>query len=820
MGYAGKTFVIDCSRGGFNASKNIESLAPELMVEPTKNLKLGEGLRETRDGSGRVNSLQMIAVAPSDWEEVVLTPSSASIYSLIVFNDKIYGTSGSKLFEWNSIDAWVEVAPTFESENRIPSLVTFENALYGGSRSNGKLLKWNGTNAWTEVAPKLGTATEILSLAVFNGKIYGGTTPDGMLYEWNGSNLWVEVAPQLSGAEYINSLIVFNGALYGGTGTFGRLYRWNNIDAWVQVVSQFESSATLRKLVILNNELYAGMDDYPTGGQLLKWDGISSWILMAPQLLNETVKSLVVFKNQIYAGSTEGIMLWNGADAWKKIIPGFDDGATVVRGLVNLGVNLYCSSSTGFLQTAFTLYKLTQPSKITGIKDATFQNLQQSIINSDSDGKIWKDQTSVLKTGLAKNRFPSFAFLNNILFMTNGANVLQAWDGLAASTSDLTNPASDWTLNNDAPVQILVHSRGNSRRLVAIGAAGTPTTIYLSAVNDGNEFVTGLVTLIIDTYDGYGIIGGISFIGRLVLFGKKQAFIVDDSDVATPANWGYSSARWQGGAINWRCIVETDVDVHVMADDGEIYSISAAQEFGDYKRASLTLGSFMHNWIKNNVRTEAGAKLHGVYDPIERAVNWFVVRKGHVDVDTCLIFYLDRPIQEAWMVRDNQDNPSGYNAQCSAIVRHNKKYPTVYTGDSSGYLWKLNQSIASDNNLAYVSKFKTPILNGGLPNVIKSFVRGRILAIPFGTNPITVDAWIDGVKQAPQTVTLGGTEDLYGTGVYGTAVYGGLNTVDVVFPIEASGKRLQLEISNSTNKGRFKIMQILIDYTLKGVALA
>ena len=45
-----------------------------------------------------------------------------------------------------------------------------------------KLYEWNGVNAWVEVAPKLGAETIIYSLAVYNGKLYGGTYANGVAF--------------------------------------------------------------------------------------------------------------------------------------------------------------------------------------------------------------------------------------------------------------------------------------------------------------------------------------------------------------------------------------------------------------------------------------------------------------------------------------------------------------------------------------------------------------------------------------------------------------------------------------------------------------
>jgi len=78
------------------------------------------------------------------------------------------------------------------AEIYIYSLAVYNNKLYGGTYPNGKLYEWNGVDAWVEVAPRLGDETHIFSLAVYNNKLYGGTYPNGKLYEWNGVDAWVD----------------------------------------------------------------------------------------------------------------------------------------------------------------------------------------------------------------------------------------------------------------------------------------------------------------------------------------------------------------------------------------------------------------------------------------------------------------------------------------------------------------------------------------------------------------------------------------------------------------------------------------------------
>ena len=81
-----------------------------------------------------------------------------------------------------TISHWTEVAPQLGSQTDIYSLAVFNGKLYGGTCPNGCLFEWNGEDSWIQVAPQLNSQTHIRSLAVFNGKLYGGTYPNGLLF--------------------------------------------------------------------------------------------------------------------------------------------------------------------------------------------------------------------------------------------------------------------------------------------------------------------------------------------------------------------------------------------------------------------------------------------------------------------------------------------------------------------------------------------------------------------------------------------------------------------------------------------------------------
>jgi hypothetical protein len=263
-----------------------------------------------------------------------------------------------------------------------------------------------------------------------------------------------------------------------------------------------------------------------------------------------------------------------------------------------------------------------------------------------NDGKIYRDATTVLKTGMALASPFSFTKYKDTLFIADGSHRPQTWDGAAAGTSDITSIPTDWTGSN-FPGQLAPHVRGLSKRLIALVFTTTRENIYISASDDGNDFSNANVVIMnVRTGDGYGPVAGINFGDRFIIFGRTEAFILDDTATAT-ASWGIARAQWTGGVAHWRLLVKTGNDLIAMTEDGAIYSITAAQTYGDYKAAILTKASFMDRWIRDNVRLSMIADFHAVYDPALRAVKFFVVRNGQTAVDTALVYFVDRPLEDA-----------------------------------------------------------------------------------------------------------------------------------------------------------------------------
>lgn len=462
----------------------------------------------------------------------------------------------------------------------------------------------------------------------------------------------------------------------------------------------------------------------------------------------------------------------------------------------------------------------TRDSQLMGVVDFTLINGTQHVVTTATEGEIWKDNTTQLKSGLATGKFSTFAIANDKLYISNGANVPQTWDGAAGSTSDLSAVPTDWTGSN-FPTQIIIHGSGNSERGWALGCPSNVHTLYVTPDSAGGDLDFSQATILtfnIETEDGFGLVGGVEFGDRILIFGKNQAFVMNDSDIDT-ANWGYNAAQWKGGVAHSRLIVKTPNDVVCMMDDGNIYSVTAVQQFGDYRSASITKPSWIDKWIRENTDLSRIDQFHGEYDPELRRVYIFVVRSGQTQIDTALVYNVDRGPEEGWTIHDNPSSVSGYSASASAVVRRTPaaNHSTyTYTGDYSGNVWELETAARNDDSAAYTASYKTPKMTFDNPRLTKRYRKLWVIAREAGNFNLSIETWVDGVSQGTNTVSLAGIGAVYGIDVYGTGTYGGDTFVENNFNVGNVGRRIQYEVFNTAANEDFFVSKMLQDFTPLG----
>lgn len=453
--------------------------------------------------------------------------------------------------------------------------------------------------------------------------------------------------------------------------------------------------------------------------------------------------------------------------------------------------------------------------KILGVFDCTFQSLTQYVITATDDGDVFKNDQDTIATGLGTTLPYCFTMGENKLFIADGVNEPLAWTG-TGNAAQVSEPATDWATS--PPFQLLVHGRGASQRMCALNK----NTLYLSksyaAAGDMEKFVTSAVSLYMDTGDGIGLTGMAEIGDEVIVFGKRKAYRLDDTSTST-ADWGFQPAQWNGGAANWRLIVPIPSgDVICMMEDGDVYSVTSAAEYGDYKAASLMGPSMMHEYVKQYINLSKIANFHGVYYPPWRAVIFFVTKAGNTNNDMALIYFTDRSPGEAWMVHDNADYASGYNASASAVLRDftNGSFK-LYTGDYSGEMWKLDQTDRNDNSNGFYGGFTTFYNSFGNPRVNKHFNSIDLVIEPKGEFELTVNSYVDGDSNIGSvSMQAGGTVSL-GTFILDADVLGGDKLQDARLLLGYIGRRIQYEIYNSVANEDFFITEFMTDFKPKGI---
>jgi hypothetical protein len=454
-------------------------------------------------------------------------------------------------------------------------------------------------------------------------------------------------------------------------------------------------------------------------------------------------------------------------------------------------------------------------SKQSGIHHFLQKDGTSKILVATHSPKIFQDYTNDITNTTdwtTANRNVVILMYEDDAFFFNGSDDVQTWDGSAGTTTNITTPAADWSGTNN-PAWGITHGRGVFEKIWCGGVANQLQRLYFSKTGDGKDFTDATAGNIdIDTgNDGYGIVGAGKFGQRLFAFGKRQSFIIDDTD-SSVANWGYYKA-WEGGAGTFKLIIPTPYDLVIMAEDGDIYSAVTAEQYGDYKLASIARPAYINEWIKDNIKLSEINTFHGVYDPALRCIYFFLMRSSNSYIDLALTYYVDRGPMEGWMVNDNQSYQSGFRAGSSCSVRVSTGDYKVYTGGwDSGYVWKLNHTAYSDNANAYYSGYKTSKNPFDNARELKKFDQGHVVAEEKGNQSLYINHWIDNESMGTETVSLAGNNSVYGTGVYGTATYSGGTMIEDNYIIGNIGKRYQLELYNSTAGESFFVSQHLIDY--------
>jgi hypothetical protein len=215
------------------------------------------------------------------------------------------------------------------NNHQIPSLAVFGDYLYAGTQHYDGIISataqiWRTSTGkdWEMVDERPVNAAG--AMIAFNGSIYAGSW-DG--YVWSSPNgiTWTEVITNgFDGSgNGIAHFAVFSDTLYAGTWSWGAKI-WRTIDGknWLPFVD--DGAGDMKNYGTISSEifdgyLYWGVDNWTTGAQLWRTDGITNTAIITGGFGNPgnlAISSLALYRNSLYAGvyNVNGIQVWRSTN--------------------------------------------------------------------------------------------------------------------------------------------------------------------------------------------------------------------------------------------------------------------------------------------------------------------------------------------------------------------------------------------------------------------------------------------------------------------------------------------------------------------------
>lgn len=428
-----------------------------------------------------------------------------------------------------------------------------------------------------------------------------------------------------------------------------------------------------------------------------------------------------------------------------------------------------------------------------------------------ANGNVYHDSYSnILKTGLSTSNPISFIQTSKYAFFADGQTVPQYWDGVTPTSTSVTPPTS-WTGN--MPFQMVNHTRAGSGAGDRMWAV-TPDSLWASWIGDPTNFGdVNVIQIPIDSIGG--LIGAFDLGGQLFAFSRTQTFLIEDTD-PTVTNWGYVNAIWEGGTASWRLIHRANNNIYFMTEDGLIYDLIGVLTTGGYNAVPLDRPAFVDKFIRDNVNLNNIENFHVAYDRKLRALKFFMQQGGSGN-NIALTYFIDKQPTSAWIVHNNTNFASGYNATCSGEVRVSPGDYQIWTMDGMGNIWGLEQTSRDDNGKPYPVVIMTRAQDlatsgpqtGSGPRNNKHWLAIALRGDASGQINFTMYPFVEGVAIGTQTFTMGGTGATFDSAHFDVDVFAtDLITTDPVI-LGVYGRDLQIQLVENEVGTDFFLSEIL-----------
>ncbi len=399
------------------------------------------------------------------------------------------------------------------------------------------------------------------------------------------------------------------------------------------------------------------------------------------------------------------------------------------------------------------------------------------VMKDDADGSF-----ANINTGMEDAKIPNYSTFGDLLIYTSNGNtdVPQSWDGTTNQNLAGTPPNFAFSV---------VHKG----RVWASGVAANPSKVYYSALNNPEDWTgAGSGDINIDSDDGDRVTGLISHKEVLFVFkGPNKGSIHRITGSAPTGSDPFARRTFseEVGAVWQNSIFRFRDDVGFMWSDGNIYSLTAVERFGDFAQAALTRP--IRSWLDDHLRFSRLQFAWAATLDTQGAVLFTVAIDGSTNNNIMLMMdYRSDPVR--W---SRWDAFSGGSVALIVDPTDNNRH-ILMAGGNDGFVRKLYQASRSIDGLTGINyKVRTPFTDYGAVFHIKTLEHIGLMLVPKGNTTVQVGWERDsGSSQTQQISQSGGA--VLGSFVLGTD--------------KLSGASSALRLSEPEEGGEFR----LISYTI------
>lgn len=408
----------------------------------------------------------------------------------------------------------------------------------------------------------------------------------------------------------------------------------------------------------------------------------------------------------------------------------------------------------------------------------------------DADG-VFAD----IFTGKVSGAIPDFEIFDDLLIISNdaSADVPMSWDGTTAQNLAGTPPNFGF-------------STLHKNHLFAAGVKSAPSTLFFSAPFDPEDWIgAGSGNIKIDPDDGDAITAIISHKNVLFIFKGPHKGSIHTLTGSSSSDFARDDFIKSLGAVSQRTTIPFKDDVLFMWSDGTIRSLTATQQFGDFRENALSV-PINREYLNKRLTFNQLKKAQAVNDDINGYALFSIPSDGASSNNTILMMdyrflTADKPARWAlW--------PAYNNVSClaSIIDPTDSDKRIIMGGHDDGFVRKLNTVNRSLDGMTAINyKITTPFLNYASADKMKTLSGGG-LSIAVKNDGDVVYGWTrDTAAQQSVNISQGGVSDVLAPAAtnqftLGTSQLGGSLFSEQFSALDEEGgefRSIQFEVTNA-----------------------